>query len=308
MSDSNTSNPQDIPEGSGSKARLHELISSYIDNEIKDPGELREIESGIESDPDLYNRFTFEKLTKQRTKQSFKYDGPPLYLQKKIGDDINNYIRKASGIRILPQQSVTDSGDWLKTNLEESRSSLKRNLYIGLSVFVVLIAAIFVFQSMRFTNPVLAPNDLVAVSNDVYNKLVNKNISLQFETKDAKALSDSMSKYVNFRVFVPDVKDAELVGGICNEVNGEKLAHIIHKKGADYIYTLQGVRENIKCSGTKIVICTDYMKNVTDGMNWFTCLKKEKTESVIWHKDNLLCSSVAELESSEIAGILTNFK
>ena len=46
-----------------------------------------------------------------------------------------------------------------------------------------------------------------------------------------------MNKYVDFKVFIPDVKDAELIGGVCNEVNGEMLVHLVPKWKHNYLYT-----------------------------------------------------------------------
>jgi hypothetical protein len=308
MSDSNTSNPQDPLNGDGSRSRMHEMITAYIDNEIRDPKEIEEIESGLKSDSDLYNRYVFEKLSKQRAKESFKYQGPPLYLQKSIGTEIDNYIKKASKKQNSPAVPGSVSPKQLPPHFDESKSSLKRNLFIGSSVFVLLLVSVFYFSSLMTNNPTLAPNDLVSVSRDVFHKIVAGQIPLQIKSSNAQNLADSMNKYLDFKVFVPDVKDAELLGGTCNEINGEKLAHIIHKKGNVYIYTLQGNKDHVRGNGSKIVLCEDFMNNITKGINWFPCLKDENATAVVWFKDNVICSSVAKMDNKEITAVLTNYK
>ncbi|MBX7043597.1 MAG: hypothetical protein K1X85_11925 [Ignavibacteria bacterium] len=306
MSDSNTSNPQDTRDDQG-RNRIHELITAYIDNEIRDPQELKETEDGIRNDADLHNRFVFEKLTKKRVNESGKLSGPPLYLQKKIGEGIDEYIKKASARHSAESVTLDRTKPIQQSFIDENKLNLKRNLYIGVSVFVLLIAGILYITTYRDSGPVLASNDMVAVSRDVFNKIIDGKVPLQIKSSDAKVLADSMNKYLDFKVFVPDVKDAQLVGGTCNEINGEKLAHIIHKKGNVYIYTLQGNKDHILSKGSRIVLCKDFTEKVNNGTNWFTCLKEKTSSAVIWYKDNVICSSVAQMDSEDITAVLTNY-
>ncbi len=306
MSDSNTSNPRDTRDDQCPK-KNYELITAYIDNEIRDPQEFKETEDGIRNDNDLHNRFVFEKLTKQRVRESGKYSGPPLYLQKKIGEGIDEYIKKASSKQSARNVTVERNQPIQQSFFDENKLSLKRNLYIGVSVFVLLVAGILYITMFNNSSPVLASNDMVAVSRDVFNKIIDGKVPLQIKSSDARVLADSMNKYLDFKVFVPDVKDAQLIGGTCNEINGEKLAHIIHKKGNVFIYTLQGNKDHILSKGSRIVLCEDFTDKVNDGKNWFTCLKEKTSSAVIWYKDNVICSSVAQMDSEDITAVLTNY-
>ncbi len=117
-----------------------------------------------------------------------------------------------------------------------------------------------------------------------------------------------MNKYLDFKVFVPDVKDAILIGGVCNEINGEKVAHIIHKKGNIYIYTLQASKKDVMTNKDKIILCDKFKETVNEGTNWFPCSKDQKRTVVIWFKDNVICASVAQMEPQEIVSTLTNYK
>ena len=171
-----------------------------------------------------------------------------------------------------------------------------------------MIISAFAINFFIKKSPALASNDLVAVSRNVFDKVISGEIPLQIKSNDARILADSMNKYLDFEVFVPDVKDAELVGGTCNEINGEKLAHIIHKKDNIFIYTLQGNKDHVMKEGSKIVLCPAFMENVSKGINWFACLKDENAVAVIWYKNGVICSSVAKMESKAIADLLTNYK
>ncbi len=316
MSDTNVSGQPLDHENKGSG--LYELLTAYIDGEIRDGQELLQIEEKLQSDPNFYNRYIFEKLTKQRLQNAYKKQAPPVYLQKKIGEDIDSYIRSASAKHGTGLSKHSPDPDLQKNIYSEPQTHLKRNLFIGFGIFVLLLVSLLSFQDFfkssagedvaNEVNPNLQPNDLVAVSRDIFDKITNGQVPVQIKSSNAQLLADSMNKYLDFKVFIPDVKDAELVGGTCNSMYGEKLAHIIHRKGSIVIYTLQGRKDNVMQSKSSIVLCKDFNEKVKNGVNWFTCLKDKNAAAVIWYRDNVICSSVAPLDSREITSILTNFK
>jgi hypothetical protein len=308
MSDTNTSNPRDNLGSNTPEVQKYELLTAYIDNELRDSKEIQEIEAGIEKDPDLHNRYLFEKLTKQRLRSSKNNSGAPQYLRQNVENDIANYMKLASAKHERNVNQTSVSLNPKKHKYDDPKSNLKRYFMLGTAVFVLLIISAFAINFFIKKSPALASNDLVAVSRNVFDKVISGEIPLQIKSNDARILADSMNKYLDFEVFVPDVKDAELVGGTCNEINGEKLAHIIHKKDNIFIYTLQGNKDHVMKEGSKIVLCPDFMENVSKGINWFACLKDENAVAVIWYKNGVICSSVAKMESKAIADLLTNYK
>lgn len=308
MSDTNTSNPRDNLGSNTPEVQKYELLTAYIDNELRDSKEIQEIEAGIKKDPDLHNRYLFEKLTKQRLRSSKNNSGAPQYLRQNVENDIANYMKLASAKHERTVNQTSVSLNPKKHKYDDPKSNLKRYFMLGTAVFVLLIISAFAINFFIKKSPALASNDLVAVSRNVFDKVISGEIPLQIKSNDARILADSMNKYLDFEVFVPDVKDAELVGGTCNEINGEKLAHIIHKKDNIFIYTLQGNKDHVMKEGSKIVLCPDFMENVSKGINWFACLKDENAVAVIWYKNGVICSSVAKMESKAIADLLTNYK
>lgn len=308
MSDSNTSNPRDNEGNKSPEVQKYEMLTAYIDNELRDEKEKLEIETGIETDPDLHNRYLFEKFTKQKLISSSKNTGVPQYLRQNIENEIASYIKLASARQNKAVTLSAGSNIPPLKKYDDPKNNLKRYFMYGTAVFVLLIISAFAINFFIKKGPELASNDLVAVSRNVFDKVISGDIPLQIKSSDAKILADSMNKYLDFKVFVPDVKDAELVGGTCNEINGEKLAHIIHKKDNVFIYTLQGSKDHVMKEGSKIVLCPDFMDNVSKGVNWFTCLKDENAVAVIWYKNDVICSSVSKLESKAITDVLTNYK
>ena len=309
MQDTNPNSPEnDSGNNSGNKndnKSKYELISSYIDNELSDNTEKEVIKKLIETDNDFYNRYIFEKLTKENLRKRSVRIETPVYIYKNIGQEIDNYIKKASVNNSISNQTITN-----RFIAEENirKSNLKRNLIAGSFAFLFLIVAAFLLNNILKQNPELRDNDLVAVSRNIFDKVQKGQVSLKFNSGNSKELSDSMNKYLDFRVYIPDVKDAILIGGVCNEINEQKLAHFIHKKGTIIIYTLQASKEDVMRNKDKIILCDQYKENVNSGKNWIPCSKESHKTVVVWYKDNVICSSVADMDYDEISNTLSNNK
>lgn len=281
----------------------YELLTSYIDNEIRSEDEKNKIKNLIDTDPDFYNRYILEKLAKEKLQKSIKSINTPVYVYKDIGLKINSLIENS----LKNDRSATES-ELYKYQIQSERSYFTKYLKYGSAILVVMIALSFVLFSYFKQDLVLLENDMVAVSSNIFNKIDSGKIEPSFKTSNSAELTDSMNKYVNFKVFVPDLKNALLVGGICNEMYGVKVAHFVYKKDNHIVYTLQANKDEILNHTNKLFICDEFKDNVKNGKNWFQCIKDKNYNVVIWYKDQVICASVSHLKSEEISSILTNYK
>ena len=296
--DKNNSGKNETGKDSESK---YEFITAFIDDEIKDPQEKKKAEELINSNSDYYNHYVYEKFIKEKLKKSIPQIDTPVYLYKNIGEQIDQYIKKSTlQKQIIPAQ--------MSNSFDNHKSNLKRNLLYGTFAFAALILFSLFLNSYLQKNPDLQENDLVSVSRNIYDKVINGKSDLHFKSGNPKQLSDTMNKYLNFQVFIPDVKDATLIGGDCEEINGEMIAHLVHKKGNVIIYTLQANKNEILNNLDKIILQDNFKENIKSGKNWFPCSKEPHKTAVIWFKDNVICSSVADMEPKDIAFVLSNYK
>ncbi|MEO8209929.1 MAG: hypothetical protein ABI840_05180 [bacterium] len=308
MSDTNPNNPDkkysNNPGENDNESMKYESITAYIDNEIKDEHEKEKILKLIHSDPDFHNRYIFESLTKETYRQRLKRIDTPVYVYKKIGQQIDDYIKKASESDLNSKFSP----DIYSQQIIANKSNLKRNLIFSSVGFILLLLTVFGLKDYLTSNAEFNENDLVSVSRNIFDKVQSGQVSPQYKSSNAKQLADSMNKYLDFVVFIPDVKDAVLIGGVCNEINGEKLAHIIHKKGNVTIYTLQASKKHVMTNSDKITLNETFKGYINEGRNWFPCTKEKATTAVIWCKDNVICCTVALMDPQDITGTLTNYK
>lgn len=283
----------------------YELITAYVDHQIKDENQEKRIQNLIESSNDYYNRYTFEKFTKETLQKKSKRIETPVYAYKNIGQGIDDYIKRVSKLNSV---STNVPSQIYSQQIGIQKSKLRGYLIYSSVAFIILIGAAFILNNFLKKNPELGENDLVAVSRKVFDKIKSDDGKVEHPTNDAKELTNFMNEYLDFKVFVPDVKDAILLGGVCNEINGEKLAHIVHKKGNIIIYTLEASKKEVMNNKDKIILGDQYKQSINEGKNWFPCLKDKNRTAVIWFKDNVICSTVSELEPQEITATLTNYK
>ncbi|MDQ3022592.1 MAG: hypothetical protein M3R36_18810 [Bacteroidota bacterium] len=308
MSDTNPNNPvnnySNNPGDNDNESMKYESITAYIDNEIKDEHEKEKILELIHSNPDFHNRYIFESLIKETYRQRLKRIDTPVYVYKKIGQQIDDYIKKASTSNLTSGISP----DIYSQQINANKSNLRRNLIFSSIAFILLLLTVFGLKDYLKSNTDFNENDLVSVSRNIFDKVQSGQVNPQYKSSNAKQLADSMNKNLDFIVFIPDVKDAVLVGGVCNEINGEKLAHIIHQRGNVTIYTLQASKNHVMTNSDKITLSDTFKGYINEGRNWFACTKEKSMTAVIWCKDNVICSTVAPMAPQDITGILTNYK
>ena len=301
MPDSIPNNPgSGNPKNNGDKNNpdmKYELITSYLDNEIKDESIRLKIENLIQTDPDFRIRYISEKLTKEKLQSSIKRSDTPLYVLQNIGKGIDDIIRKAGNKTLITSSVAPEkfSGD---------KSYYRRYFLYGSLVFVFLIALAFIFNSFFSSNT----EELVAVSRNIFEEVESGNVKIKYECKNAKELEEQMNKDVDFKVYVPVLKDAELIGGVCNEINGEKLAHFVYKKNNYLIYTMQGCKEHILNNIEKMVLNEEIRTGILNGKNWMICTKDKDKTAVIWYSEGVICSSVAHLEPQVLTSTLKDIK
>lgn len=305
MSNFTPNNPAAEPDGDPGMHEdeaKYELITGYIDNQL-DPKEAENVKRLIETDNNYYNRYIFEKLAKENLRKKLPNTETPLYVYQSVGKSIDDYIKRAS-----VKSNPDIPSDFYTQQMKLQKSNLRKYLAVASVVFLFLIGGAFLLNSYLKNSEL--DNDFVSVSRSAFEKLESGQTKLQYNSSSARDLADSMDKSLDFKVFVPDVKDAVLVGGTCNEIHGEKFAHIVHKKGNIIIYTLQANKNEVMGNNDDEEICLSgkFKENVIQGMNWFPCLKDKNKTAVIWYKDNVICSTVADMDSEDIAITLTNYK
>lgn len=288
---------------------MKELISALLDDQISE-ADKEKIHTLLESENDYKNRYEVEKTVKMEVKKRVTRIETPQYVYQNIQTSINSYTERISAIHADRNSEETFEQSYY-TNTQKPASNRSRNyMYMFGSVAVVLILFFFATNYI-FTEEIPDDVNLVELSRGVFEKVETGDVKIEYATSDAKELEKFFDEKLNYKVFVPDVKDAVLIGGVYNVMNGKRAAHFIHKKGDTIIYTLQVCKKDILDEGNKELMLTGDMKNnVKEGKNWLHCPKRfgGNENIILWHKDDAISSSVSKMDPDQIHAVLTNYK
>ncbi len=304
MGQNNTNS--DNSENSMNSGREYDLISALIDNELTD-SEREVILQQLASDTDIKNRHSFEKAVKSEIKSRVTRIETPQYVYQNIQTSINTYTDNISAeySRRYPAGTVVSS------SIRKEKKGNPRNYFYLFGSVAAIMLIFFLFTNFFNAESIPDNVNLVEISRGVYEKVQSGDIKIQYATSNAQELEKWFDEKMDYEVFVPDVKDAMLIGGVYNEMGGKKAAHFIHKKGDTIIYTLQLCKKDILDDNNKeIMLAGDMKENVKVGKNWLHCPKKQggKENIILWHKDDAISSSVSKMDADQIHAVLTNYK
>ena len=261
------------------------LISAYIDNECS-VEEKEFVVRHIESDSNFRMLYEFEKGFTANFRKHVKKIQPTEEIIKKI-------------------KSTIESETIRRKELLVKRNKGKSPAYVYLypiAAVLVLFLGYYIFNSLNTRN-----SDFVHLSHDLFTQFENNEIQLQHVNSNAEELQRILTSSAGFRVFVPELKDAELIGGTVNTMNDAKVVHFLHRKNGKLIYTMQMDRKDLM-DEDKLVLHKNHRQEIADGHNWIECEKNNNDCTVIWFRNGVICSSVSKLNAKEIASVLTNYK
>lgn len=283
------------------KEKIYEEITSFIDGEITGENEKKRIQKLISENEDYRNRYLLELETKRLLKSRLKNIDTPLYVRQNILNGINDdYEKRLNEVRAKDPSYINN----------HKPAPQRKYFYYFASAFVVLLAVFVVINFVNFNKTATANEDMVEKSAELYEKIAAGDFQIQYKTSDAKSLEKFFAERCDFQVFVPDLKDAALLGGVYNEVNGIKAVHFVHQKDGHLIYTLQLRKKDMfDDSDDGLLLTEEFKKNIFAGKNYMPCKRKQTDNVIVWYKDDdVVCSSVSKLQSDEIYTTLNNIK
>jgi len=288
-----------------------ELITAYIDNETS-PKESVIIENYLSVDEKIKIQHDFEKKTKEVLKDKVKRIETPQYLYKSIYNNIDEYCNNLNSKNhtkqnLKPLTKNIESGARIYSEERKHGQFIPgKYVYILGGVFVVLIVFFIILNFFPGKN-VYADNDFVAISRNIFEKLEEGEMKMDLATNDASALEIFLENKTGYNVYVPDVKNAVLIGGVINEFQGQKIIYFVHRKNNKVICTLEANRTEL-FKEDRLFLPENHKKSILNGKNWFPCMTSKTENTMIWHKDDIICTSVSKIETNKICATLTNCK
>ena len=254
----------------GNKKNIKELITAYLDNEIKNQEELKNFKSEIERDPALEFDLKSEALTKRLLNRKGINKGTPF----KTKNEIQETLSKES----------------LKPTLKGSLASrIYSQRFITYSTAAIILLALVLLLVNR---PNLIPNNfqeqtgnnnMVVLAQSYFTSFLNGNNKIQFTSNNPEEIkSFFQSQGVKYATFIPTYNNYSLAGASVSIHHGHKFAHHIYSaKNGKYIYVFQVHEDYFK--GDSIIHLSEdllnYLRNgnkyISRNSNFTTVLRKQ---------------------------------
>jgi len=283
-----------------------ESLTDYIDNRLTGD-ELTQVKNLIDSNPDYKAHYILEKETKEVYSSKLKSIETPLYLYQNINKGIDEYI---SGLTSTPNtvshKTVSQFPPVPKVSIQSKihTAEPRQRYYYAAGIFATILVTFFIYSYFFKHVTVPAEKDFIEISRNIFDKVDASEIKLQYATTSPKELENFFKDKVDFKAFVPDVKEGELVGGMVSEVNGEKAVHFVHKCGGKLIYTLQCCKKNLM-KEDKLALPEHHKEDIADGENWKSCAPVNGDNIVVWFDGDVVCSSVSKIAPQQITSALS---
>ena len=304
---------------------IDELISSYIDKQIRDPQTERKVEELLKQDENLRKKYQSELLTKTLLKTRLGNVEVPNPTFRKITGVIDGLIADAEKKHEALEELHADAhpiaisssfGEYLRRILSVPIriGSVPVPRYAAAFVVLLMVVAtgVYVNQSTHGSPSnerliVGSEKNIMKQAIENFHKLVNGDIKPAIESKNTEDVKTYLTDNAGFPVYVPDISDYSLQGALCNEYNGQKLAHLIYKSGDDMIYIYQ---THSKCLEHKDLEIPDEVKGEITSHKYFMCdqVDKQNCTLTIWYKDKLVCASVTNVPKQKMHTMFASFK
>ena len=252
------------------KKNIKELITAYLDNEIKGQEELKNFKTEIEKDPTLEFDLKAESLTKR-------------------------LVNKKGIIKRTPDRTKKDILERLSREriIQVKKSSLVARIYsqrfIAYStVGIILLALVLLLinrpdLNLNYISEQTGDNNMVVLAQSYFKDFLNGNNKIQFASDNPEEIKNFFqSEGVKYATFIPTYNNYPLAGASVSNHNGHKFAHHVYTtNNGKFIYVFQVHDDYFK--GDSIIRLTkdlmNYLQNgnkyVSRGSNFVTILKKQ---------------------------------
>jgi hypothetical protein len=285
---------------------IDEYITSFVDNQENDPHTREAIGKMVGNDEMLSKKYKSELLTKEflRARLSFVEVPQPTYFR--IATSIDNIVNSSAAASDPAETNsfILYLRQFLLTPLRFGSVPVPRY-----AVGLVLVASVLLigFVLSRDTNhkpinPYIAfgsdKNVMVQAVNN-FHKILSGEIKPQMESRNIGEVSGYLKQKVNFEPMVPELNGFQLLGCVCDQFEGEQLAHLVYGSGDDVIYIFQADINSIRRN--KLEIPEPVNEQIAKD-RYYMCdhVDQEDCTLLLWYFNNVLCASVSNLPKQHL--------
>jgi hypothetical protein len=268
-----------------------DMISAYIDGEVKDELLEKEILSRINIDKGFAIEYRVHSLVKTLVKEKVSFKQTPVKVRLKILKSIGSTTKVQS-----------EKKSFFADLFEKPSFSFATAFVVILAIALIIINRPDFVEKKDFVMEQLGNKNMFVQATNTFNSIAEGKLVPQLTSKNADEIKNFFNNSgVKYSTSVPDIADWNLLGAVVSEDHGEKFAHHVYVSPEGKLAYLFQVDESYLYDHEIISLSDDLIKYLDEG-NCYS-YESEGFVALFTKMDNNICAIVSNGNPKEIENI-----
>lgn len=276
-----------------------ELITAYIDNEIRENSLKDEIKHLIDVDPEYRFEYQVQSLVKKAAREKYKRQQAPEHLRQRILNQIASEINVKTPIKSSEKEVSFWAGLFSKPAFS-----------FATAIIIIISVVLILFNRTPQQPPVisedqLTPDNMFYQAENNFEAIIQGKLAPQIVADNPETIQQYFqTSGVKYSTLIPTFKEWKLLGAVVSEDKGEKFAHHVYAgdKG-EIVYVFQVDESYLKSH--EIISLNE---NLIEYLDQGNCYIKTENQKVLLFKkiDHNICAIVSNAPLQEIQNNFCN--
>lgn len=271
-----------------------ELITAFVDNELREESLRDEIKNLIDSDPEFKLEYQIQTLVKRVASEKYKRVKAPDYLRTRI---LN---------QIAPKESKKKFKESFWAGLfSKPAFSFATAIIIIVSLILIIFNRTVEQQPPEISQKDLTPDNMFYQAQNNFRAIIEGKLAPQLTSENPAEIQKFFEKSgVKYSTVVHTFPQWSLLGAVVSEDKGEKFAHHVYAgKSGEIVYVFQVDEAYLKSH--EIISLNE---NLIDYLDSGNCYVKTEQDKVILFKkiDHNICAVVSNAPLQDVQNNFCN--
>ncbi|MEJ5262796.1 MAG: hypothetical protein WHT45_08950 [Ignavibacterium sp.] len=276
-----------------------ELITAYIDNEIRETSLKDEIKHLIDVDPEYRFEYQIQSLVKKAAREKYKRQQAPEHLRRRILNQIASEINVKTPIKSSEKEVSFWAGLFSKPAFS-----------FATAIIIIISVVLILFNRTPQQPPVisedqLTPDNMFYQAENNFEAIIQGKLAPQIFADNPETIQKYFqTSGVKYSTLIPTFKEWKLLGAVVSEDKGEKFAHHVYAgdKG-EIVYVFQVDESYLKSH--EIISLNE---NLIEYLDQGNCYIKTENQKVLLFKkiDHNICAIVSNAPLQEVQNNFCN--
>lgn len=237
-----------------------ELVTSLVDNEIKNKQEQYEILFALKSDISLAVDYKIQLLIKTLIREKVKIKQTPQYVRSRILELVSS------------EQKINEKKKSFLTGFfEKPAFTFATVLIVVFAIVLILFNRQGAVTTTNFAIEQKGSNNMFVQAKINFKSILDGKLTPQFISNNPEEIKNFFtSRGVKYQTQVPSFRDWSLLGAVVSEDKGEKFAHQVYVDKNNKILYLFQVNESYLRSHKIISLSNDLIEYLDNGKCYTT--------------------------------------